>query len=532
MNALSVRSEGIGAGTGVLFKQRVANKNFAVAKTAKPLVVIKLNSMPGEGSWAKSRGKHRLAFAGIYLFTLLMYSRPHEIMPGLFGWLPLPKIVAISSILIYIAAKIRAGEALIVWTLELKMLALLWALGLLFAPVSASPGDSFNVLFDPLIKILIVFAMQITLIDTRPRFRAMIGIMVFCQALYSLNSIRIFLTGGYSGTGTFQTRISGWGSSLGNPNDVACVLALMTPLSVICALSQRGWKRWLYFACAGVTAVAIMFTFSRAGFLALIASCGLIIWKATRGHRVKMLPLVAGLAVILIVAAPGDYMARLSTILNPRSDTTNSAQERQEHMLRAAELAIRRPIVGVGMGNFHIYAIHEMRAHNSYLEIAAELGIIGLIAFLVIVFAPLRSLRRIERETAAGGPRPDPGKHMVSVCLQASFVAFIIYGFFGSVQYDSYLYTLVAFAVALRRIHAAEIYSAAGAGCGAESPGSNVLVLQPRGSLWRSPGFWECRLKRKIAAGVLFKSVNREMAALRAGGAPGIRRRRQQPGTS
>src|SRR5262249_30571874 len=122
------------------------------------------------------------------------------------------KIVAITSILIYVASKLRAGEPLIIWTLEMKMMALLWGLGLLFAPVAASPGDSFNVLFDPLIKILIVFAMQITLIDTRSRFRAMLGIMVFCQALYSLSSINTFFSGGYSEMSSFNARISGWGN--------------------------------------------------------------------------------------------------------------------------------------------------------------------------------------------------------------------------------------------------------------------------------------------------------------------------------
>jgi putative inorganic carbon (hco3(-)) transporter len=384
---------------------------------------------------------------------------------------------------------------LIVWTLELKMLALLWTLGLLFAPVSVSPGDSFNVLFDPLIKILIIFAMQITLVDTRSRLRAMIGIMVFCQALYSLNSIKTFLAGGYAEMSSFDARISGWGGFLGNPNDLAGVLALMTPLSVFCALLQRGWKRWLFFVCAGVAAVAILFTYSRSGFLALIASCGLLIWKATRGRRAKILLPVAVLVLTLSMAAPGKYMARLSTILEPETDTTNSAQERQEHMRRAAELAIRRPIIGVGMGNFHVYAIHEMRAHNAYLETAAELGVIGLIAFMVIIIAPWRSLRRIERETATDGPWPDPVKHLVSVCFQASFVAFVIYAFFGSVQYDSYLYTLVAFAVAFRRIHAAEIHAAAGAGAGAEPPESKAPTRPARGALWRSPEFRESRLK-------------------------------------
>src|SRR5215510_1862189 len=500
MEALYNRSARIAPWRGVLFRRRAANESLALVKAASPSAVAKPAARFMKVSRKSSRGKHRLAFAGIYLFTLLMYSRPHEIMPGLFGWLPLPKIVAISSILIYVVSKLCAGEALIIWTLELKMMTLLWALGLFFAPVAASPRDSFNVLFDPLIKILIVFAMQIALVDTRSRLRAMIGVMVFCQALYSLSSIKTFLAGGYSEMSSFQARISGWGEFLGNPNDVASVLALMAPLSVICALLQRGWKRWLLFACAGVTVVAILFTYSRSGFIALIASCGLLIWKATRGRRVKMLLPVTVLAAVLLMAAPGKYMTRLSTILHPETDSTGSAQDRRGHMLRAAELAIRRPIIGVGMGNFHIYRIREMRAHNAYLETAAELGVVGLIAFLVIIFAPLRSLRRIERETAADGPWPDRGKHIVSACLQASFVAFVIYAFFGSIQYDSYLYSLVAFAVAFRRIHVAEIH-AAGADYGAESPESEALARPAIGSLWRSRV-----LRRRRLRGILWGS--------------------------
>src|SRR5262245_10162692 len=501
MNVLNTRLARIAPGPGALFRRRDADRSLFVARAAARKSVYEPAAAPTDASRKEAPGKHRLAFAGIFLFTLLMYSRPQEIIPWLFGRLPLPKIVAILSILIYVASRLRAGERLIVWTTEMKMMTLLWALGLLFVPVAASPGDSFNVLFDPLIKILIVFALQIILVDTRSRYHAMLGIMVFCQALYSLSSINTFLTGGYSEMASFHARISGWGEYLSNPNDIACVLALMLPLSVICALLQRGLKRWLFFALSGVSAVAILFTYSRSGFLALIASCGLLIWKGTRGRRVKTLMPVAVLAAVLLVALPGKYMTRLSTIFNPETDPTNSAQEREEHMLRAANLAIRRPIIGVGIGNFHIYGNNEMRAHNAFLETAAELGVIGLIAFMIIVFAPLRSLRRIERETSLGGPCPDREKHIISACLQASFVAFVIYGFFGSIQYDSYLYSLVAFAVAIRRIHASELQSFASAGDGAESPESKVPPGRARGSLWRSREYLECRLKGMRSSG-------------------------------
>src|SRR5262245_50345077 len=194
MNVLSARSTRLAPGPGVLFRRRAVNEGRDIAMEASPLAVAGLAARPGVFSRADSRGKHRLAFAGIFLFTLVLYTRPQEIMSGLFGWFPLPKIVGIISVLIYVASKLRAGEPLVIWTPEMKLLALFWALGLILAPLAASPGDSFNVLFDPLIKTLIIFAMQITLVDTRSRFHAMMGIMVFCQALYSFSVINTFLT--------------------------------------------------------------------------------------------------------------------------------------------------------------------------------------------------------------------------------------------------------------------------------------------------------------------------------------------------
>src|SRR5215813_14696139 len=116
MDILYAKSARIAQRPGVLFRRRAANESLAIARAAETA------AMPIEVSRTDSRGKHRLAFAGIYLFTLLMYSRPHEIMPGLFGGLPLPKIVAITSVLIYIASKFSAGERLIIWAPEMKMM--------------------------------------------------------------------------------------------------------------------------------------------------------------------------------------------------------------------------------------------------------------------------------------------------------------------------------------------------------------------------------------------------------------------------
>jgi O-antigen ligase len=136
------------------------------------------------------------------------------------------------------------------------------------------------------------------------------------------------------------------------------------------------------------------------------------------------------------------------------------------------------------MANFHIYSIHENLAHNSYLEIAAELGVMGLIAYLILIFAPLRSLRRIERQTVGMSSKSEREMYWLSVSIQAAFIAYMVCSFFASIQYLWYLYYTAAYAVALRRIHAAEEMQSSSSNNQALAP---APVAKPdRGALWQS----------------------------------------------
>jgi O-antigen ligase len=479
MNVWSIRSDRIHSGSGVLFRRTAPMRSRAV------------DQLP-EALQTESRGKHRLAFGGLYLILMLMYFRPQEVMPGVFGNLPLVKVAIIPTLLIYIVSKVNTGERVITWPLEMKMLAVMWMLGLLFLPIAASPQDSFNLLFDTFIKTVIVFILLVNLIDTRARLRSLLQILALCELFYALGAIKTFLSGGYADS--FHRRITGLVSMFANPNDLASVLNLMLPFTVLFAVRQRGWARMFYFACAGIAAIAVLLTFSRSGFIGLVASCGLLVWKFARGHRVRIMLAAVIVSGVLLMALPDLYLARLSTIFDPETDTTNSAQERQLLMERAAELAVKRSVVGIGIGNFHIYSIRERAAHNSYLETAAELGIAGLIAYLVLIFAPISSLMRIERETRSDGVRPEREVYLMSICLQASFVAYIVYGFFGSVQYLNFLYFTVAYAISLRRIHSAETDEAARVIDGAEAPESHARARMTGGVLWSPHRHRERRL--------------------------------------
>lgn len=442
----------------MLFRPRAGFASGSEARPADARPTPRLSA--GEAPQANAR----LAFAGLYLFNFLLYARPQEMFPELFGSFPLVKVVAVGTLLAYFAAKLSTGGPFTLWTKELAMVLVIAFLGIAFTPIAAAPQDSLTVLLDTFLKIVIIFVLMINLLNSKSRLRSMMKLSVVCGSALALFAIISYVNGNFliqnrQSTGRVMGIVQGM---FGNPNDLALSLNVLLPLAVAFALCAKGWQRLFYFACTAMLTVGVVVTFSRGGFLGLVAAGVVLLWKLSRRNR--------GLAVLAFVLATGFFLAvmpagysnRLTTIFSMEEDLTGSSQARRELLNRATEVASNHLLIGVGMGNFHIYSIREQVAHNSYLEIAAELGLMGLLAYLILIFSPLGSLRRLESETRnhqrgtlIGSPQAAESEtYYLSVALQASLAAYIVCSFFGSVQYLWHLYYLVAYSFALKQIHA------------------------------------------------------------------------------
>lgn len=439
-------------------------------------------------------GTHRLAFAGLWVFTLLLYLRPNEMFPQVFGDFPLAKMVAVITLVGYLAAKLMAAQPLTVFPVELRMLTLITLLGVVFIPVAASPGDSVELLTDTFLKVVAIFVLMLNLIDTRERLQTMMKLVVICGALLAFFAVMSYVGGqfkvvtrGEQGT-VVGLRITGIvGGIFGNPNDLATSLDLLIPFAVALAMLRRGAARLFYLGCAGLLGLGVILSFSRGGFLGLISMAAVLMWKVGRHNRALTAGAFLVITTVFMVAMPVGYSSRITTIFDSSSDQTGSSEERRELLERAASVAANHLIVGVGIGNFPIYSLHERRAHNSYLEIAAELGVAGLIAYLIMIFAPLRSLRRIERDVIrARADDPDDERATVTYYLgaavQASLIAYIVCSCFGSIQYLWFLYYPLAYAVCLRQMHKAEAYAAT-----ADPVRVKIVKERPHAVLWK-PG--------------------------------------------
>src|SRR5215216_3012988 len=169
--------------SGVLLKDRDKRETTAIAHPAKqtaaaPLVESKYRS-----------GSHRLAFAGLFLFTLILYLRPNDLFFGLLGAFPVAKIVAIFTLLVYLGSKLSHGERLSIWPIEMKMLAVIVMLGVAHIPFAYWRAGSFALLTDTFLKVAIVFALMVNLLDTRKRLQAILRLVVICGTVVALGTI-------------------------------------------------------------------------------------------------------------------------------------------------------------------------------------------------------------------------------------------------------------------------------------------------------------------------------------------------------
>ena len=90
-----------------------------------------------------------------------------------------------------------------------------------------------------------------------------------------------------------------------------------------------------------------------------------------------------------------------------------------------------------------------MVAHNSYLEIAAEQGIFGLMFFLLLLWVTYKGLQKVGR--FAKKDKKDFVPHMAQA-FQVGFIGLLVGNMFLTAHYDKSLWLLIGLAVAMKRL--------------------------------------------------------------------------------
>ena len=250
-----------------------------------------------------------------------------------------------------------------------------------------------------------------------------------------------------------------------DPNELASVLVAGVALSAAFAANMKSQPglRFAGSAAAAFCVLGIFLTVSRGGLVALAASLVAAIFMAGRWRPlaiVATLLIASGSFYYFAVLAPPEAAERLE--LTSQGET--KLKEGRTTIWQVAERIVEaKPVNGVGAGNFQTSARHYLLqpgalgrtdliiatpkvVHNTYLGIAAELGLVGLGLFAVIVLFCLSSAMKAARYFTAIGDR---GGEALARGLFVGLVGILVADIFISQEYSKPLWILLGLGPAL-----------------------------------------------------------------------------------
>ena len=347
----------------------------------------------------------------------------------------------------------HAGHVLFRWVLAILGLAIL------SAPTSLRVGASVQFLTDNFVKTVVLVGVLVAAVRDRRDVDRLLRVFVLGGAAYVVASLAFASAG--------AGRLGGMGGY--DPNDLGLFAVSTLPLCIY--LMRRG-ARWVERLSGLVAATMLLIgnvdSGSRGAFLALVAVAlyGLLALSVVR--RSKRLT-IAAVAVGLMAGVASDaYWERIHTILTPQEDYNwagESEAGRMEIWKRGLGYMAQRPLFGVGVDQFPVAegtlspqaARQEMgiglkwsSAHSVYVQIGAELGVLGLAAFLTLLGLAFREARRIGRTAAT------PGDRLLGQAFGGLVVAYAVGGAFLSQAYGGYLYFALGLLIGFSRVVARE----------------------------------------------------------------------------
>ncbi|MGQ0552054.1 MAG: putative O-glycosylation ligase, exosortase A system-associated [Planctomycetota bacterium] len=394
---------------------------------------------------------------GLLVFSWLAYNRTQDLTWGFARSLPISQLVAVAMVAGWLLWEYRP---LVVRDRRIQAMLLM----ILFITVSMFTNtlrwDYQSSRFSELLKIIFIAILTTTMIKDRVRLRAMALVVCFALAFFGVKNALWFLMG--QGTGV------GPGGMLKDNNDFALAMVMNLPLLWYLKdeVSDLKYGRLLRpfmkvaFVC---TMLTVMSTGSRGGFL----SMAVVLLAMSLKTRYKI-PALVGVVVLGgagLLFAPADYIDRLKTITEA---SDQSIMGRFLSWKVALQMIEQHPLLGIGFKNMVFdygryvggldlppgtETVTHRVAHNSYLQVWAESGTPAFLLFMFMIGSTIFFMRRIAKQVKG---TPDAWAARYANAIEVTFYGYLTGAMFLNRAHFDMLYQLIAVAVALPTVIAAE----------------------------------------------------------------------------
>lgn len=413
---------------------------------------------------------------GIFLLTLLTISRIHQ----RYAWLALarPMLIMVGVCVMYAIANPRSLSAdSVLKTWPMRMVAAIAVLSCLSIPFGISMGNSGKFMLETYSRTL-VFAVLLALSIRSSRdlylmmwsFAGAIGILCWL----SMFAFQVTRYEAYDRLADLYTY---------DANDVALVVLSGVGISMLLLqVAGRAGKIFLVavlIGCGGTIARS-----GSRGALVGTICVGVFLLFAARGvSLVRRLVVVVSVGAALFYFAPRGYWKQMQTMLKPEGDYNwTTADGRKEVMERGFGYMVDYPVFGLGLANFEKAectisekakkrrvgtGLRCTSPHNTYVQVGAELGVIGFGLWVAImfrgIFGNLILARRLPKRWRSGN-KEERLLAMAPIYLAVSTVGFASASFFLSFAWMDLMYVLLAFMAGLQTAIAVKLRADRAAG--------------------------------------------------------------------
>lgn len=243
------------------------------------------------------------------------------------------------------------------------------------------------------IKVIIFYYYTVSLVATEKKLKAFMAIFLFCQSFRVFEPLYLHITEGYWGDKAsmmageeFMNRLAGSPSDVINPNGLAFIIVSIIPFFYY--FSSISWiNKIIYFLSFPAFIYALILTASRSGIVALIAILAGIVIKSKRKVILAGIIFISSFAVFANLTP--DQRDRFTSLYDENTKNYRTSQGRTQGVIEDIKIALKNPLVGHGLGTSPEARFHSigssLLSHNLYTEIMLELGLIGLIIFLLFM---------------------------------------------------------------------------------------------------------------------------------------------------
>lgn len=397
-----------------------------------------------------------MPFRIFILLTFVTFGRPQDIFPFLVPF-RLVLIFTFGALLSTFLEQRGSTIQSVFMIDESKKFISIFMIMIIGIPFAFHKGLAFESVFKGYLFNVLYFYLFITHVRSFKRLKTVLFTLSFSLLLYSSFSL---LMGGMSAGGRL---ISG---AMFDANDIAFFFVSLLPINFFFVFNKEALVKKI-IACVAVvfTIIVILMTGSRGGFIGLVTVFFLLFFTNFGGlKKTYKAILIIALLLIFVSSANKFNTERFQSILDLSNDYNITAKMGRLDIWKSGlNLLQSNPLTGVGVNCF-AFALGYKRAaegeiprwqaaHNSFIQISVETGVIGFFVFISLILGCLKTFSRCRRMKTDEAFSDLTQFRSCGGLLQIAFIGHLICAFFLTQAYSPLLTLFFSLSAVMRKLY-------------------------------------------------------------------------------